>query len=200
VATPTVPPLHPLLAARVSPSRFDARRAGSQELMRSLLEAARWAPSAGNSQPWAFIPALRGEPTHRRLTAHLARSSRAWAGDAALLVANLCHVRVEDTEWEYSDFAMYDLGQAVSHMVVQAQALGWSARQFRAFDREGVEAEFDVPPHWAVVSMTAFGAGEGAAGATRERRSIDDLVWPAGAFAPCPTTAGRPGHHLHASA
>jgi nitroreductase len=136
------------LATRWSPTTFDASAKISEAEVESLLEAARWAPSAGNSQPWAFIVGRRGEPDHDRLARHLAGSSGAWAPTAALLVANLSHRLVMDTDWDYSEFSVYDLGQAVAHMTFQAQSLGLSVRQFRAFDRVGLAAEFDVPPHW----------------------------------------------------
>lgn len=146
--------LHPLLAARWSPTTFD----GSYELaapeIEALLEAARWAPSAGNSQPWAFIVGQRGDATHTRLTRYL----------------------------------------AVAHMTVQAQALGLHVRQFRAFDRAGLAAEFGVPGHWEVTTMAALGrAGQAhptrpapeprptarrADALSRQRRSIDDILWP----------------------
>ena len=91
----------------------------------------------------------------------------------------------QGTEWEYSEFWLYDLGQAVAHMTLQGQALGLHARQFRAFDRAGLEAEFDVPPHWQVTTMTAFGrphpdADSAAPGpGLRDRRAAEQLVWPA---------------------
>ncbi len=75
-------------------------------------------------------------------------STRHWVPDAGLLVPNLSHRYVEGTDWKYSDFSLYDLGQAVAHMTVQAMALGLRVRQFRAFDRDGIAADFDVPPHW----------------------------------------------------
>jgi nitroreductase len=180
-------PLHPLLAARFSPVQFDPTVDCTPAQAESILEAARWAPSAGNSQPWAFITGLRGSADHARLVRYLAASSARWAPQAGLLVANLCHRYVEDTDWDYSEFAMYDLGQAVAHMVVQAQSLGMSARQFRAFDRFGLEREFAVPAHWSVTTMAAFGypADDPAAPAeaqpvhaTRQRRSLSDLAWP----------------------
>jgi nitroreductase len=171
------PALHPLLAARWSPTVFDPAHAASDEDVASVLEAARWAPSAGNSQPWAFVTGRRGDATHARLVRHLAASSARWAPTASLLVANLCHLYVEDTDWEYSEFALYDLGQAVAHMTVQAAACGMSARQFRAFDRDGLAAEFDVPKHWQVTSMTAFGRAP-AARPDRDRRPADELRWP----------------------
>ena len=60
-------------------------------------------------------------------------------------MANLSHRWAEDTAWDYSEFALYDLGQAVAHMTVQARALSLHVRQFRAFDRDGIAAEFAVP-------------------------------------------------------
>src|SRR3954449_4043720 len=116
-------PLHPLLASRWSPTAFDPTRAATPEQVDSLLQAARWAPSAGNSQPWAFIVGVRGDRDHQRLVERLAASARRWAPDAALLIANLAHRRVEDTDWDYSEFSAYDLGQAVAHLTVQARSL-----------------------------------------------------------------------------
>ena len=170
--------LHPLLAGRWSPARFDPEHEVSEAALASLLEAARWAPSAGNSQPWSFLAGRRGDPVHARLVRHLAGSSARWAPDAGLLVANLCHRYVEETDWDYSEFALYDLGQAVAHMTVQAQAVGLSARQFRAFDRAGLAAEFGVPANWEVTTMTAFGRAPRAAGTDRDRRSLDEISWP----------------------
>ena len=186
------PSLHPLLSSRWSPLRFDERHTLDADHVTVLLEAARWAPSAGNSQPWAFVVGRRGDRVHERLVTFLFPSSRRWAPTAALLVANLSHRLVESTDWEFSEFAHYDLGQAVAHLTLQAQALGLGVRQFRAFDREGLAAEFGVPPHWEVTSMAAIGRvhpedtppGEDAS--PRQRLSVEELLWtpldPSGSF------------------
>jgi nitroreductase len=187
VEEPAIEELHPLLAARRSPSSFDPARPVSPGQLGALLEAARWAPSAGNSQPWAFIAGLRGDETHGRLLAHLTGSSARWAPAAGLLLANLGHVHVEETDWDYSEFSIYDLGQAVAHMTLQAQAMGLAVRQFRAFDRDALAAEFDVPEHWQVTLMSAIGypgADGEPAKAGRERRTIEQLLWPAAGEAP----------------
>lgn len=187
----SVTSLHPLLAARWSPTEFDPSDVVTPEQTESLLEAARWAPSAGNSQPWAFIVGRRGEPDHARLVRYLTKSSARWAGTAGVLIANLSHRFVEDTDWEYSEFSLYDLGQAVAHMSFQAQSLGLHVRQFRAFDREGLAAEFDVPSHWEVTTMSAIGriavtadrpgSQEPGAG-DRRRHSPTDIRWPQAAI------------------
>jgi len=185
---PGLPGLHPLLASRWSPLAFDATYDASTAEVHLLLEAARWAPSAGNSQPWAFIVGRRGDANHRRLVRHLARSSARWAPTASVLIANLAHRYVAETDWDYSEFAEYDLGQAVAHMTLQGQALGMFARQFRAFDRAALAADFEVPDHWEVTTMSAFGRTppppgeepiarpEGTPG--RQRRALEEIVWP----------------------
>ncbi|RNI25333.1 nitroreductase family protein [Flexivirga caeni] len=181
---PAVPEVHPALRRRFSPVRFDPDAIVTAAQLDTLLQAAGNAPSAGNSQPWSFIVGRRGDEVHDRIVQYLARSSTAWAPGASLLVVNLAHVRVEDTDnWEYSEFARYDLGQAVAHMTIQGLVLGLDAHQFRAFDRDAVAAEFDVPGHWEVTSMTAFGVaahapGEIASpGTSRERAEIDEITW-----------------------
>src|ERR1019366_3381268 len=98
------PQLHALLASRWSPARFDPAHEVSRAEVESLLEAARWAPLAGNSQPWAFIVGRRGDAVHGRLVAHLAGSSASWAPGAGVLVANLARRFVQGTDWEYSEF------------------------------------------------------------------------------------------------
>jgi len=181
--------LHPLLASRWSPTRFDPAHEIADDEIEVLLQAARWAPSAGNSQPWAFIVARRGTAEHTRLARNLAGSSAAWAPTASLLVANLSHRLVEDTNWEFSEFSVYDLGQAVAHMSIQAQALGLHVRQFRAFDRDGIAREFAVPEHWEVTTLAAIGRaapGSGRAKAlddtgeppARARRALNEILWP----------------------
>ncbi len=173
--------LHPLLASRWSPTIFDSGHKLTEAEVAVLLEAARWAPSAGNSQPWAFIVGCRGDETHGRLVAHLAASSARWAPDASLLLANLAHRYVEDTEWEFSEFAHYDLGQAVAHLTFQARAMGLFVRQFRAFDQAALADDFAVPTHWEVITMAAVGrvpdhVTPESHRAARDRRTLDELV------------------------
>jgi nitroreductase len=176
--------LHPLLSTRWSPLRFDESHEPDPPEVTLLLEAARWAPSAGNSQPWAFVVGRRGDRVHQRLVRHLFPSSQRWAPTAALLVANLSHRLVESTDWEYSEFAHYDLGQAVAHLTLQAQALGLGVRQFRAFDRGSLAGEFGVPAHWEVTTMAAIGrpatrvAPPGSEeSASRQRLSLEEILW-----------------------
>ncbi|MFE7675525.1 nitroreductase family protein [Streptomyces albidoflavus] len=167
--------VHPLLAGRFSPYRFDPSVVLDDQDLGLLLEAVRWAPSAGNSQPWGFFLGRPGEPEHARLLPHLAPSSARWARDASLLVVALTRRRVDDAGLLHSDFAEYDLGQAVAHLTVQAQAMGLATHQFRAFDLDGLAKELDPDPGWAIVSMIAVGRAVGGPPEGRTRRTVTQL-------------------------
>jgi nitroreductase len=109
--------LHPLLATRWSPRAFDPAAQLADHDIASLLEAARWAPSVGNSQPWRFLVGRRHTETHKRIFTNLGTASQRWASSAsALIVAGY----VVDPGTPH---AAYDLGQAVAHLSVQATAL-----------------------------------------------------------------------------
>ena len=168
---------------RFSPLAFDDHHVIAAAEVEALLEAAGRAPSAGNSQPWAFVVGVRGDAVHQRMVRHLARSSAQWAPTASLLLANLSRQFVDDSDLEYSEFARYDLGQAVAHLSFEAHARGLAVHQFRAFDRHAVAAEFGIPRSWEVTTMAAVGvpahtAGElTGAGTSRERLPIEDIRW-----------------------
>ena len=96
---------------------------------------------------------------------------------------------VEGTDWEFSECSVYDLGQAVAHMSIQAQALGLHVRQFRAFDRDGIATEFAVLDHWEVTTLAAIGRAASGSGRTsafddtgkppvRARRALDEILCP----------------------
>lgn len=173
--------LNTFAESRFSPMRFDGEHVISQGDVDLLVRAAGRAPSAGNSQPWAFAIGRRGDAIHARLVRHLARSSGRWAPDASVLLANLSHHLVEGTDLQYSEFAAYDLGQALAHLTFQAHAMGLAVHQFRAFDRDALTAELNVPRHWQVTSMAAVGVPLGGeqegSGTSRERHGIDAITW-----------------------
>jgi len=183
VAPPDRPDLHPLLRDRRSVRTYDPAHALADDDLGVLLDAARWAPSAGNSQPWAFLVGRRGDAAHRRFVALLAPSVRRWAPDASALVFALHQVASgpEPEALLYSDYAAYDLGQAVAHLSVQAGALGLSTHQFAAFDHAGLAAACGVPAHWSVTTGIAVGRGVVSEIAPRTRRPLAEVAY-AGRF------------------
>ncbi|MEV4758921.1 nitroreductase family protein [Micromonospora sp. NPDC049559] len=140
--------LSPLLADRWSPLAFDPGVELTRDQLTSLLEAARWAPSIGNTQPWRFLVGRRGDETYKRIFANLSSQNRRWAGRAsALLVA-------AHTVTDPATRAAYDLGQAVAHLTIQATALRLHVHQMAGFDAAGLRDELELPaevqPHIVV--------------------------------------------------
>lgn len=169
----------PILRDRRSIRAFDPAHELSSATLDVLLEAARWAPSAGNSQPWAFLVARRSEPAHAAFVPLLAASVRRWAPDASALMFTL-HRTASGPEADalsYSDYALYDLGQAVAHLTVQAAALDLATHQFAAFDHAGLAAAAEVPPHWQVTTGIAIGRGIQSEVRPRERRPLEEFVY-----------------------
>ncbi|MFC0533088.1 nitroreductase family protein [Phytohabitans kaempferiae] len=143
--------LHPLLATRWSPLAFDPVAVLSDEEVSSLLEAARWAPSFANSQPWRFAVGRRDEETHKRILENLSAECQQWAGNAsALMVAG--HL-----DQATLPHAAYDLGQAVAHLTVQATALRLHVHQIADFDAEGLRADLDLPDDLRTSVVMAVG-------------------------------------------
>ncbi|GAB2741041.1 nitroreductase family protein [Salinifilum aidingensis] len=139
----TAVPLHPLLAGRWSPRSFDRSAELSDEQFKALFEAARWAPSWGNTQPARFIAGRRGEDAYKRIYDTLARGNRSWADAAAALVLGVA--RSAGDEGDPMPYGEYGLGLAAQNLVLQAEAEGLVAHQMAGFDREAARAAFAVP-------------------------------------------------------
>jgi nitroreductase len=134
--------LHPLLADRWSPRAFDASHEVTAQQLSTLLEAARWAPSANNSQPWRFMVAPRGTAAHDALFRTLGAPNQIWAGaaDALILVA----AETVDDAGVPRPYAAYDAGQAVHALVTQAHAEGLSVHQMGGFSKPAAAETFGL--------------------------------------------------------
>ncbi|MGX6605281.1 nitroreductase family protein [Micromonosporaceae bacterium Da 78-11] len=148
-------PLHPLLASRWSPRAFDATHEPTPGQLAALLEAARWAASANNTQPWRFLVATRGQSAYEDLYALLAPGNQTWAGAAGALV--LVAAETVDADGNPRPFAQYDTGQAVANLVAQAGHEGLIAHQMGGFDRAGAAARFGLPDATVPVVVVAVG-------------------------------------------
>ena len=150
--------LLPALAGRHSTRAFAPRPVDADQT-ESLLEAARWAPSAMNRQPWRFIVGHLGDPTHAELLAALHPGNRDWARSAGLLVATLARTgSAEQPEQAHTDFtAAYELGLATAQLETQAWSTGLVAHQMGGFDAAAVVTAFAVPPEWRPVTVVAVG-------------------------------------------
>ena len=154
-AAQTSVPIHPLLAQRWSPRGFDAEHQLDDQTVLALLEAARWAPSAANSQPWRFLVARRGEPAFAQLLAVLSPGNQPWAERARALV--LVAAEVVDEKGKARPWAHYDTGQAVAALSMQAEAIGLSAHQMGGFDAVAAARQFGLDAALSPVVVIALG-------------------------------------------
>lgn len=163
VAAPETPPapLHPLLTERWSTRAFDAAHSLSDVEVATLLEAARWAPSASNTQPWRFAVAHRGTAGHVAVLATLVGFNREWAHAASALVVAVA--AVEEPDGTPRRWASYDTGQAVAHLTVQAQALGLAVHQMGGFDREALTSLLGLGTDCVPQTVVAVGRHDPAA-------------------------------------
>lgn len=148
-------PILDVLAERWSTRIFDASTPIDEDALASALEAARWAPSASNTQPWRFVVARRGTAAHGAIVAALIGFNQAWAADAAALVvfASAASLDGRPLPW-----AAYDTGQAAAHFTIQAHASGLYTHQMGGFDRDAINGEFGFADDLSAVTVMAVGA------------------------------------------
>lgn len=147
-----------VIRRRWSPRAFDPNRAVPLAELARLFEAARWAPSSGNTQPWRFLAADRGRSPerHAALLATLTGKNPAWAGAAPVLVLVAVQVTLERGE-SPDPVGYYDTGQAVALLTVQATSQGLSIRQMEGFDRERAREACAVPAAYEPAVVMAIG-------------------------------------------
>jgi len=149
-------PIHDLLRKRWSPRAF-SDRAVESDVMRSLLEAARWAPSSSNEQPWSFIVATRdNEAEHGRLVSCLVDGNVPWAQRAPVLMVSVARMSFED-EGKPNRHAFHDVGQAVADLSVQATALGLVVHQMAGFYPDKAREFYGIPKEFEPVAALALG-------------------------------------------
>jgi nitroreductase len=151
----TSAPLHPLIAERWSPRGFDRAHRVDDDQLTTLLEAARWAPSANNSQPWRFLVTHRGDHDFDRLADVLAAGNRGWAAHASALV--LVAAQTVDETGRPRPWAWYDTGQAVAALSVQAQVEGLAVHQMGGFDADAARHAFGLDETLVPVVVLAVG-------------------------------------------
>lgn len=147
------------LRSRWSPSVYDDEHTLSRTEIDQLLHAAQWAPSAGNSQPWVFFVCERGSANHDRLVARLSRGNLGWVPRASVVFVTAAHVTTgaEDDAPAYSDYALYDVGQAAAHVTLQARAMGLHTHQFAGFDHEALADDLALPATHVLLTGIAVG-------------------------------------------
>jgi len=147
--------IHDLLKNRWSPRAYSSQPIESEKIF-ALFEAARWSPSGGNVQPWAFVVVTPDDAsTHQGLVAALTGRNPLWAGQAPALVVAIAQLNPEKPAAHR--YAYYDLGQAVAHLSIQAEAMGLAAHQMGGFQPEQVRELLHIPEGYEPMTIIAVG-------------------------------------------
>jgi nitroreductase len=152
-------PIDPLFLERWSPRAFTDEAISQAELL-TLLEAARWAPSSFNSQPWRFLYARRDTEPWPRFLGLLNEYNQSWAKNAAALVILVSKTtllpRGADKEVPSYTHSL-DAGAAWANLALQATRSGWAAHGMAGFDVPRTAAELGVPANYRVEAAIAIG-------------------------------------------
>ena len=149
-------PIHDLLAERWSPYGFEDRTVAEADL-RSLFEAARWAASSYNEQPWSYVVATRENPEEfARLLSCLVEPNQAWAKAAPVLALGVVSLRFSRNNKE-NRAAVHDLGLAAGNLLVEATARGLSVHQMIGILPDKARELYQIPENSEVWTALAIG-------------------------------------------
>lgn len=175
----------PMFLDRWSPRAFTGEVIPYATLLRCF-EAARWAPSGFNWQPWRFIYLMRKEPGWNDWLELLSTSNRMWACRAAALILIVSkRTMIWDGEEVAATSNSFDAGAAWSNFAHQACVLGWATHAMGGFDRERARAKLGVPEDFAIEAVVAIGrAGDSVRLPVKlqerefpsDRRPLDEII------------------------
>lgn len=178
-------PIDSLISRRWSPRAYDANRPVEREKLIALLEAARWAPSCFNEQPWRMIVFDRFDNSSdwELLADSLTERNQLWARSAPVLIA-VTSVSIFSHNGKHNRWSQYDSGAASENICLQAASMGMAAHQMGGFDVDKIRQRFDVPDDVDVMAVIAIGYPGGidelhedfqsGEQAERERKSINE--------------------------
>lgn len=183
--------LHPLIAGRWSSRAFDKKKVPSVKVMERLFEAARWAPSAMNSQPWRFLSFGPEDPDALDKARDLLNSGNFWARSAPRLLFVLTRKNRPGGQVP-NRLAQYEAGMAAAQMALQAMEEGLVFHQMAGFDRQGLFQSFSLSEDFEALTAVALGypglieevpsEKRELETSERERKELESLVFSNGAL------------------
>ncbi|SMG48579.1 nitroreductase family protein [Dethiosulfovibrio salsuginis] len=148
-------PINDLIVRRWSPRAFSPKVPG-KEIVLSLFEAARWAPSCFNEQPWSFIFACREDPEEfQAMLDCLVPGNARWAVNAPILIVAVAAEKF--ASGRNNRWAWHDVGMAVENLLLEATSKGLFAHPMAGFDQEKVRATYGIPEDHSPVLAIALG-------------------------------------------
>lgn len=166
--------LHPIFRQRWSPRAFLEREVAPADLRR-VFDAARWAASSGNGQPWRFIVGVRNSATYKRIASTLAGFNKEWAPKAPVLILGTANTL--NARGNVNAYALYDLGAASAFLTLGAAAMGLAAHQMGGFDHAAIRKVLDIPDSYVLGSVIALGY-QGEPGSLANEKLIEREISP----------------------
>ena len=147
--------INSLILNRWSPRSMTGETLSDDDIM-SLFEAARWAPSSSNNQPWRFIYAKRNTEHWDRFFNLLMEGNKIWAKNAALLIVVISRKNFEFNE-KPAITHQFDAGSAWENLALEASSRGIVAHGMQGFDYKKAGVDLAIPPDFEVMAMIAIG-------------------------------------------
>jgi nitroreductase len=148
--------VHELIRNRWSPRAF-AEKAVPGQILRALFEAARWAPSSSNEQPWAYLVATKDDAENfAKMLGVLVEFNASWAKQAPVLAMSVAHLKTE-RDGKPNRVALHDVGSATAQLTFEANSRDLLVHQMAGFDASKARQTFAIPPDWEPVAAIALG-------------------------------------------
>ncbi len=186
-AQPSTDGVLPVILERWSPRAFVDRDLSPTDL-KTIFEAARWAPSSFNEQPWRFIVGRRNSETYKKIADTLVAANQAWALNAPVLILGVAKTRFSHND-SPNNYGIHDLGAADGLITLQAASMGIATHQMAGFNQAKARATFAIPEVYAIGSVMAIGyqgdpstLGEHLQAqeqSPRSRKPLNEMVWSA---------------------
>jgi nitroreductase len=152
---PDVAGVEELILRRWSPRAYADKDISAKELT-TLFEAARWAASSSNEQPWRFLVGRRGDETYKKIFSSLVGFNQGWAKTAPVLVLSVAKKTFTGKD-SHNRCNLHDTGAATILLALQATASGLHAHSMAGFDSELARASFAIPSDYDMGAVTAIG-------------------------------------------
>ena len=176
----------PVVLQRWSPRSFSDRPVSPGDL-KTVFEAARWAASSYNEQPWRFLVGQKGSDTYQKILSVLGEFNQTWAGTSPVLILNATRTKFSQNGKD-NPVALYDVGAAAATLCYQATALGLYTHQMAGFDRDAARRVFNLPAEYVFGAAMALGyQGEPSAlsvpqmlqqeTSPRQRKPLNEIVF-----------------------
>ncbi len=190
--------IQPLIKNRWSPRSFSSKKVSTDKLKR-IFEAARWAPSSFNEQPWRFIVGVKGDGTWEKLYECLVAFNQIWTEPAPVLI--LAIGKKTSAKGDKNSVYQYDVGQSMAYITLQAEAEGLRSHQMGGFSKDKARELFNIPEDHDPMVMSAIGYQDAPERlkpdfakmekSPRERKPLEELVFSERHGHSHPMTRGR---------